>query len=56
MTCLRPCIFLPKPSKETAKVGLASEQIKRLAVRCIQPAFLAFIFLLLPLLLWIAHD
>lgn len=32
---------------------LAAEQIKSLAVRCIQPAFLAFIFLLLPLLLWI---
>jgi hypothetical protein len=46
--------FSPETLETNRKGRLASEQIKRLAVRCIRPALLTSIFLFLPLFLWTA--
>jgi len=46
--------FSPETLGTNRKGRLASEQIKRLAIRCIRPALLTSIFLFLPLFLWTA--
>jgi hypothetical protein len=46
--------FSPETLETNRRGRLASEQIKRLAVRCIRPALLTSIFLFLPLFLWTA--
>lgn len=46
--------FSPETLEINRKGRLASQQIKRLAVRCVRPALLISIFLFLPLFLWTA--
>ena len=46
--------FSPEALEVNRRGRISSEQIKRLAFRCIRPALLTSLFLFLPLFLWIA--
>jgi hypothetical protein len=46
--------FSPESLKVNREGRISSEQIKRLAFRCVRPAFLISIFLFVPLFIWIA--